>query len=610
MKDYDVKVYRGWPETSGDTLAEMIEKGHLKPLDGIEEAGGKLCKGVYSCHITGEGIYPTLKVIYVREYLNRVELKRLLDDCIVPIQYSEGRAEGYQPTVVAPDPPEYFRRTQKDEMLCIWPDEILDIFADTVVPVHHQCRKQEELEKALMELDAQIPQMKIFDFGISEHYGFTIPMVILTTSPLSGCDCWEEAMGVLKKEEKINIWYQAQVHGNEPAACDGALAVLESFYQDEALRNLLDCINLVIIPRVNPEAAYLYRRMAYDNIDLNRDHMACEAYETRLLHRAFLILEPEVVLDGHEFTFFAAGSASETGFVDKGCEIMSSPATSLNIDEAVRECSYRVCGRVFSELQEKGCQVDHFGTAEKSSFGRGFYGLSQCLSFLIETRGIGGGRYGYDKRVAAQRETVLSYLKNVTALNTDVKKTVREARRKNFNDVEIVLQHGSSERAFTPYSGVNVQYCLDGSLYQKTEEPLQLNDLPLRRRKAVKGYILPADVKHIEDILRKVKELGCRADYLEPGCCLMAEQYRCMGLREKDAHETDIVAELMAAKNVVFHQGAYLISADDFRMVLLAMLMEPDVTDMTGTKGSLFQQGRLDFEEGTGMFPLYRITNL
>ncbi|MBR3786088.1 MAG: hypothetical protein IKJ77_06770 [Firmicutes bacterium] len=604
MKNFTVQLYRGCPETAGDSLDEMLEKGNLTPFAAKENGCYDLSAGVYSCHITGESIHPTLKVIAIKEDRRDVCLHEFLEEIIVPVCTSGGRAEGYQPTVVAPDAPEYFKRTQKDELLCIWPDEILDIYSDSAVPQHHQCMKQDEMEAALGELEGRCDILTCYPFGKSQHYGFTIPLAVLSKEKLSGC--WQEALGQLAKSEKVNIWYQAQIHGNEPAACDGALAVLEAFCEEEELQDLLHHVNLVVVPRANPEAAYLYRRMAYDNIDLNRDHMACDAYETRLLHQAAGVLEPEVVLDGHEFTFFVTDAEDGEPFVKKGCEIMSSPATSLNIAGEVRAWSYAVCGQVFDELKKKDYRIYHFGTAEKASFGRCFYGLHQCLSFLIETRGIGGGRYGYDKRVRAQKDIMLAYIKNVAASAGEIKETVAKARLQAAEMTELVLQHESSEQVFTPYQGINEQYYLNGNLYKRMEEGLQLNDFALRMRKAADAYVVPADAEHIESILGRAENTGCEVLKLDPGTCLKSAQYRCIGLREEGAHEKDIVAELMPYGETVFDAGAWLFSASDYHRVLLAMLMEPDVTDTVGTKGTLYQQNLMDYDGETGLFPLYR----
>lgn len=602
MKEYDVKLYKGWPETAGDTLEEMIEKGALEIVSQGEDGNYNLCAGIYSCHITGKDIYPTLKVFSIKEDRESFSVHALVHETVVKLQMRGNDFQGYQPTVVVPDAPEFFKRTQKDELLCIWPDEILNIYSDASVPEHHQCMKQEKLEETLRMLECSC--LHCYTAGKSQHYGFAIPMAILSKETLSVSE-WEPALKMLKDSRKVNVLYQSQIHGNEPAACDGALEVLKAFCEQEALQKLLDDVNVVVIPRMNPEAAYLYRRMAYDNIDLNRDHMACEAYETRLVHQIFRFLEPEVVLDGHEFTFFVAETEDGKGYVAKGCEIMSSPATSLNIAETVRNCSYAVCGRVFDDLKMKDYRINHFGTAEKGTLGRGFYGLNQCLSFLIETRGIGGGRYGYAKRVSAQKDIMLSYIKNVSVAAVEIKKTVEAARMQNVPD-EIVLHHGSSGDGYTPYKGINEQYYLDGVLRCQTEEGLQLNDFPLRTRSLPKSYVMSADAEHIDEIIEKVEALGCYVRVAEPGTIMTVQGYRCIGLREEGAHEKDILAELLPEEEVAFNHGAVLFVAEDYRRILLALLLEPDLTDTVGTKGSLFQQGLMDYDEKTGRFPLNR----
>ena len=602
MKEYDVKLYSGWPETSGDTLEEMVEKGCLEAVEAGMDGCYDLCPGIYSCHVTGEGIYPTLKVISVPSEQKITDTAALVQKDVVALRMAGNHPQGYQPTVVVPDAPEFFKRTQKDELLCIWPDEILDVYGDGTVPKHHQCMMQHELEEQLGMLENEC--LQLYSMGVSLHYGLHIPLAVLSKEILPP-DSWEDALGKLRDSKKVNIFYQGQIHGNEPAACDGALEVIKGFCGQKELQDLLDYVNLVIVPRANPEAAYLYRRMAYDNIDLNRDHMAGDAYETRLLHKAFQLLEPEVLLDGHEFTFFVTETEDGKGFVAKGAEIMSSPATSLNMAESVRNCSYAVCGQVFENLKAMGYRINHFGTAEKASVGRGFYGLHQCLSFLVETRGIGGGQYGYERRVEAQRDIMLSYIRTAAAAADEIKETVKTARTCNLPH-EIVLQHGSSESVCTPYKGINEQYYLDGSLRGRTEDGLQLNDLALRKRKRTGAYVMPADAEHIDAIIDKVKGIGCHVEPVAPGTTLNVERYHCMGLREEEAHEKDIVAELLPAEEVTFEKGGYCFHGKDFRGVPLAMLMEPDVTDTVGTKGTLFQQDLMDYDKETGLFPLNR----
>ena len=83
MKDYDVKLYRGWPETSGDTLEEMLEKGSLMPVSDRGDGLYDLMPGIYSCHMTGEDIYPTLKVLSIKDDSIGICPKTLTENAVV-----------------------------------------------------------------------------------------------------------------------------------------------------------------------------------------------------------------------------------------------------------------------------------------------------------------------------------------------------------------------------------------------------------------------------------------------------------------------------------------------------------------------------------------------
>lgn len=607
MTGIQFELYRGFPISAGDTLAQMIEKKLLAPLIPNNDGFYDLQPGMYSCHIFGEDIYDTLKVFFLSEREVAFCPDERFENLALPItQYEEGKT-GYQPTIVSDNPPEFFKRTQKDEMLCIWPDEILEKYASPDVPAMHQCMTQPELEHSLEVLNQKCACFHLFSLGKTKHYGYNLPLVILTKEKLEQTSNWKAGLSLLAKGEKTNILYQAQIHGNEVAAGEGAIEVLRWFAETEGAEEILEKINLIVVPRVNPEAAYLYRRMAYNNIDLNRDHMACDAWETRVLHQVFQSLLPEVVLDGHEFTFYLADAEGEKGYVKKGNEVMSSPGTSLNIDDAVMTAGFELCGRVFEDMKTAGWKINHFGTSEDPAFGRVYYGLHQCLSFLIETRGIGGGRYGMEKRVRAQKEIMLAYIRHVMQDSALIKKTVWEARERAASKKEIVLQHGATGMKHTPYCGCEEQYYLDGTLRGKTDDFMELNDLRARVRLRPEAYIIPADIKSIDAIIGKVEALGCRIEKLEPGTKMMAHQYSFVEQRPGSEHEQDILTDRKALQEYVFEKGAYVFTAEDFRAIPLSLLMEPDVTDAGKNKVSLFQQNCLAFDEETKLFPLYCI---
>src|SRR5438034_1305027 len=63
----------------------------------------------------------------------------------------------------------------------------------------------------------------------------------------------------------------------------------------------LDRVNVLIVPRANPDGAYDFVRGLANGADVNRDHLLASTPEGRALGRVFADYQPDVVLDCHEF---------------------------------------------------------------------------------------------------------------------------------------------------------------------------------------------------------------------------------------------------------------------------------------------------------------------
>ncbi|MDI5791599.1 hypothetical protein PO124_34315 [Bacillus licheniformis] len=64
---------------------------------------------------------------------------------------------------------------------------------------------------------------------------------------------------------------------------------------------MLDKINVIVVPRVNPDGSYQFNRRLANGIDGNRDHVKLESPEVRAIHQEFNKYSPEVVIDAHEY---------------------------------------------------------------------------------------------------------------------------------------------------------------------------------------------------------------------------------------------------------------------------------------------------------------------
>ncbi|MES2250782.1 MAG: M14 family metallocarboxypeptidase [Pseudomonadota bacterium] len=205
-----------------------------------------------------------------------------------------------------------------------------------------------------------------------------------------------------------------QQHGNEPAGGEAVLALAQKFASgpDAAL---LQKVNLVLLPRGNPDGAEHFTRVTANGIDVNRDHLLLRTPEARLLAGAMLRYAPQVVLDLHEFTVGGR-------WIDKFGAVMRydgllQPATVGNLDAAIAASAQRdYVEAIQAAFAREGLQGFKYHTtaAGKASdlsvsmggvqpdTGRNVSGLRQAVSLLLEVRGVGLGRAHFARRVHTQ----------------------------------------------------------------------------------------------------------------------------------------------------------------------------------------------------------------
>ena len=75
----------------------------------------------------------------------------------------------------------------------------------------------EEMMTYLRTLDDADDSMYLYNLGLSPTYQAEIPLVVFTTTDISG-KTMEEAAALVRANGKPTVLHQAQIHGNEPAS--------------------------------------------------------------------------------------------------------------------------------------------------------------------------------------------------------------------------------------------------------------------------------------------------------------------------------------------------------------------------------------------------------
>lgn len=219
-----------------------------------------------------------------------------------------------------------------------------------------------------------------------------------------------------------------QQHGDEPAGSEALLVMARELAQGLLLPQL-SRINVVIVPRANPDGAASGQRATTGGLDMNRDHLLLNTPEARALAQLMRDYQPTVVVDAHEYT--AAGRFVEKFGAVQKYDALVQYATTANLPEFLTKAAEEWYRRpMLAALKTQGLSSEWYYTTssdpadKKMSMGgtqpdtgRNVNGLKNAVSLLIETRGVGLGRLHIQRRVHTQ----------VTALSSVLASTAQRA---------------------------------------------------------------------------------------------------------------------------------------------------------------------------------------
>jgi predicted deacylase len=252
----------------------------------------------------------------------------------------------------------------------------------------------------LDDLARQSPTVRVERLGLSQQ-GREMPLVLLADQGRFD-------------PSRPTVMVIGQQHGNEPAGGEAVLALAQQFASGPNAA-LLQKVNLVLVPRGNPDGAERFTRVTANGIDVNRDHLLLRTPEARLLAAATLRYRPQAVLDLHEFTVGGR-------WIDKFGAVMKydgllQPATVGNLDAAIATSAQRdYADAVQAAFTQAGLQGFKYHTTAggkagdqtvsmggvQPDTGRNVSALRQAVSLLLEVRGVGLGRAHFARRVQTQ----------------------------------------------------------------------------------------------------------------------------------------------------------------------------------------------------------------
>lgn len=372
-----------------------------------------------------------------------------------------------------------------------------------------------------------------------------------------------------------------QQHGNEPAGAEALLAIIDALADERsALSSVLDRLDVVVLPRVNPDGAALSRRMNALGVDPNRDHLLLDTPEAAAVAQLAWRFDPVLVVDLHEHLALAGRSTDHRGVARH--DLLLQFATTPNMAPMLAEIAdpwFRL--PLLTALGVEGLSAEWYHVRSSTpghlamgglhpALARNAFGLRHAVSVLLESRGLDLGRLHFERRVHSHVVAVSSLLRSAAehleAL-LERRSEAREAVRTMACSGPLVIESRMTRsrrewRVIDPESGA------DKTVEIEWDSALALVPVVARTRPC--GYWLSASATVAADRLRA---LGVKVEALAAQSVLEVETYL-PAARDGDAPPR--VSVVLRAQSMEVTAGAHYVPMDQPLAGLIAAALEPD----------------------------------
>jgi hypothetical protein len=383
-----------------------------------------------------------------------------------------------------------------------------------------------ELMAFVAELQSRTGGFTLRIIGASKE-GRAIPLLVFASTKTAT----PEAM---IKTGKPTVLIVAQQHGNEPAGSEAALVIAARLAAGD-LKPLLDRINVLIVPRANPDGAEAFVRDTSVRIDMNRDHLLLRTSEARAIALVAREYQPDVVIDAHEFTVMDRWVAKFGGVMSYDALIQYATVGNLPA-ELTRQADARFRTAILAALDGAGLKPHWYFTTEAGSDDktvsmggvqpdtwRNVGGLRNAVSFLLETRGVGIGRAHFKRRVRTHELTMEALLRTTATSPAEVLALTRGAA----NDVAAAACRGDyvvesdATRTTHTLTFVDPVTAIDKDVEVPWRSALDIRTLRTRPRPC--GYFLDSTQR---EAAARLHDLGAVVEQLAAPLTARVERFR------------------------------------------------------------------------------------
>lgn len=386
-----------------------------------------------------------------------------------------------------------------------------------------------------------------------------------------------------------------QQHGDEPAGAEALLVLAERLAPGGELAPLLDRVEVVVLPRANPDGAVLAQRVGRHGSDINRDHLLLRTPEARAVAALVQEFDPVVVVDAHEHTVVGR-YLEKFGAVQRN-DLLLQYATTANLPRELTQASEEWFRQpLIAALAREGLSSEWYYTnalvpgdlrlamgGVQPDTARNVYGLRNAISILLETRGVGIGRLHLARRVHTHVVALGAILQQAAARADDLQALRARAGEQVAGTAcrgEAVVLAGQTPTQrevvmLDPESGA------DKPVRVEWLSSLELR--PLKERARPCGYWIAAEA---EEAVQRLRALGVRLQRLAEPVRLDSEAW--IELTSVEATRPDVLGRVserqtarlvqvaLARRDLAAAAGSWYVPMDQPLANLVLVALEPD----------------------------------
>ena len=433
----------------------------------------------------------------------------------------------------------------------------------------------EEMMTFLYELEKSNKALMNVSFIGESQKGKKIPLVTINNSKINS-------------NEKIKFWIQGGLHGDEPASTEGVLLIIQKLLTDSKYSKYINRFHFEIVPMANIDGYERNYRNAINGLDLNRDQTKMRIPETKYLKRAFTEFGAEIAIDFHEyrpirrdfakFSSFGIASAYDVLFHYSGnlnVPIENRLITkNLFVSNASKELnSLRLENREYMTTRKYKGDI-HFrqGTTTAISSTSSF-ALTNCISTLVEIRGVGIKKTSFKRRVMSTFYVGMSFIKTAHENFEKVKSVAKNIS--NYNDDIVVKAKPKIKNMTIKAIDIAENKKIDLEILMQDLHDL---DVEITRKRPI-GYLVP---KNLVEVIERLDLLGVEMSEVENQREVVVEKYLVTDyfkepVKYEGIYKQEILTELVR-EEITLSEDYLIIKLNQKHSNLAVEVLEPETS--------------------------------